>query len=231
MNNEEIVLYHGTNAIFDKFEKMGNRLTSIGTGHYFTPDLNIAKQYGKYIKSIKINKNDILDLDNPTKAQKEAIIKLLDEVVPNEIKAGYGEVKKIDITTMENKEAIALYKQKKEETKNLWHDRAKAQIVEDFETKKAYIQWQEAGLQNANTQNIKNLIQEYRQSIPKELGYKIAKSGSEIAIYDTNLVNQNLIEDKNDNSALEQIRNEMNSSQVKEEAAQTNTNNNTRRNK
>jgi hypothetical protein len=79
---------------------------------------------------------------------------------------------------MEDKEAIALYKQKKEETKNLWHDRAKAQIVEDFETKKAYIQWQEVGLQNATTQNIKNLIQEYRQSIPKELGYKIGKNHS-----------------------------------------------------
>ena len=196
---EMIKLYHGTNAEFDSFEKMGNRLTSIGYGHYFSPDIEMAKEYGKNIKEIEIEKDLILDLRSPTDKQREEIVKLLDEVVPEYIKAGYGGVKRIDITDMDDNDALKLYKEKKEDTKDFYHDRAKAQIIEDYESGKIYIQWQEAGLENATASNLLNLLQEYRQNIPVELGYKAAMNGSEVAIYDTKFVNEllhknNLIE-------------------------------------
>lgn len=188
-----VPLYHGTNAEFDKFDRVGSRITSLGYGHYFSPDKNTAIEYGKNIKKININKDLILDLDNPTKDQKKRIVEQLNKVVPDNIKSGYGEIQRIDITDMDRSESLALFKQKKEDTKDAWHDRAKAQVIEEGD--KIYIQWQDQGLENATNANIKNLIQEYGQNIPKDIGFKAAKSGNEVAIYDTELVNKSLQKD------------------------------------
>ena len=186
--DDTLKLYHGTDADFDNFEKMGDKITSIGRGHYFSPDKEIASQYGKNIKELEIKKSDLLDLDNPTSKQKQEIVKLLNEVVPENIRAGYGGIKRIDVTDMPADEATKLFMQKKKDTENFWHDRAKAKIVEDGD--KYYIQWQEPGLENASNANLKNLIQEYRQTIPKEMGYKSARNGQEVAIYDTDFTNE-----------------------------------------
>jgi hypothetical protein len=187
----KIKLYHGTNAEFDEFGKVGDKITSLGYGYYFTPDMDIAKQYGKNIKVIEIDSKDILDLDNLSDMQRKDIINELDKVVPDDIKAGYGEIKKIDITDMEDDKALKLWKQKKEETKDLYHDRAKASIEEDGD--KVYIQWMDPGLDNATDANLKNLIQEYNQDIPKSLGYKATHNSGEVAIYDKALVNKSII--------------------------------------
>jgi hypothetical protein len=194
---EKVKLYHGSDAKFDKFDRVGDKITSLGYGHYFSPSVEEAKKYGKNIKEISINKKDILDLDHPTKTQRKEIVSELEKVVPKDKIAGYGKVNKIDITDMPDNEALKLFYQKQEDTKNLWHDRAKAQIVEDGD--KAYIQWMDSGLENASPANLKNLIQEYNQDIPKKLGYKVAKNGSEVAVYDIKLVNDSLhVEPKDD---------------------------------
>ena len=190
-SSDKITLYHGTNANFDKFGKVGNRITSLGYGHYFTPSMKVAKQYGKNIKAISIDKNSILDLDHLTTPQRNKIVKELKKVVPKNRIAGFGEVKRIDITNMDKKKALKLFEQKKEETKNLWHDRAKASIVK--EGNKEYIKWMSDGLDNASNTNIKNLIQRYDQDIPRKLGYKAVRNGDEVVIYDTNMVNNSLV--------------------------------------
>jgi hypothetical protein len=194
--SEYITLYHGTNANFDKFDKVGDKITSIGYGHYFSPNLDVAKQYGKNIKSISIPKKDIIDLDHLTKSQRREIEAKLDAIVPENIKAGYGEYQKkyfkdpSKMDKLEKDEALQFFDKKIKETEHYYHDRAKAVLNADDNG--TYVGWMEQGLSGARDSDLKYLIQQYDQSIPRELGYKAARNGDEVAIYDTKYVNDAL---------------------------------------
>lgn len=187
-SNDTLLLYHGTPAVFEEFDRAGARITSIGYGSYFTPDKQLALQYGENIHTLELPKNKIIDLDNLTDKQRTDIIAELDDAVPEDIKAGFGELIKIDTTDMDREAAIDLFNEKREETQDYFHDRAKAQLIREGDT--VYIQYMDQGLSGASDANIKDLIQKYDQSIMSNLGYISAKSNNEVVIYDLDYVNE-----------------------------------------
>lgn len=63
------VVYHGTDAKFDKFKQMGGTVsTDISTdevkrtGFFFTPDKVMAKEFGKNVASVKLHVSRVADM-------------------------------------------------------------------------------------------------------------------------------------------------------------------------
>jgi len=94
------------------------------------------------------------------------------------------------MTPIEKDEALQFFDKKKAETEHYYHDRAKA--VLDSDEKGTYVGWMEEGLRGASSEDLLALAQEFDHEIARGLGYKGAKFGDEIAIYDTELVNKAL---------------------------------------
>jgi len=53
-NGEPLVVYHATNKFFYKFNNEKSKRGVVGSGFYFTPNKNIAKDYGKIVLSFFI---------------------------------------------------------------------------------------------------------------------------------------------------------------------------------
>ena len=51
------ILYHGSPKEFNEFDpsKVGERMTSLGLGHYLTPDIELAKSYGQYVMEFEVD--------------------------------------------------------------------------------------------------------------------------------------------------------------------------------
>lgn len=176
------VMYHGTEADFDKFEKVGSKIPALGLGYYFTPTLEKAKQYGSKIKKIVLEGAKILNWNKLTNIEREQIKKRLEERVPKSLLGGLGERKEKIFTKEQRQEASDFYKQKREETDNYEYERGKARVKRDGD--KFIVSWSEEGLGNINDAELLNFAQRYDNDIANEMGYDAAKYGNEIAVYD-----------------------------------------------
>lgn len=70
-HTDYIIAYHGSDYIFDKFEKKKNKdkegFDPFGEGIYFVDNISEAKEYGKYVYKCKLYLNKIFDIDNNLK--------------------------------------------------------------------------------------------------------------------------------------------------------------------
>ena len=175
------VLYHGSNVEFDRFAFTGQKLPALGYGHYLTPHIEKAAQYGSVIMAFAI-KAIVLDWGALDTLERAAIEQLLLDCVPKERRAGFSTPKQEVFPNDKIDEARAFYGQKRELTKVYWHDRAKAIVLPHPEG--FLIEWREGDdLAMANTEQLLNLAQEYRHEIARELGYQGARFGNELVIY------------------------------------------------
>jgi len=185
-NGKPLVVYHGTTAEFNEFARTGARLTSLGHGFYFSPNPGTAAEYAigdhAHIKPVYLKAENMLDWGNLSEHDRTKIIDRLTQLVPADRAAGFGTVVKKEFTREQDDEAERFYRKKKEETKHLYHDRAKAHA--DFDKHKTTISWMEPGLGGATDSNLKALAQEYDNNIARNLGYDSARNGNEIVVFD-----------------------------------------------
>jgi len=195
------ILYHGSPKEFNEFDpsKVGERITSLGLGHYLTPDIELAKTYGKYVMEFEVDITNIFDWDNLSEKQRKHIEEELIKIIPENRISHFGKPK-IEILK-NNKEGLNRYKELKEQTKDAYNDYAKARILDDYEIEKydpslfdkidlddIVVAWREnADLSLANSQQLMTLMNEYSPNLIKELDYPCAKFSNQIAIYDHRL--------------------------------------------
>jgi hypothetical protein len=189
-NGQPLVVYHGTGAEFNEFKRSGDRLTSIGYGYYFSPNPDTASTYAvgenPHVKPVYLRAERMLDWGALSDDDRTKIRTHLEAIVPDERLAGFGGIVKREFTREQDDEAEEFYRKKKEETKHLFHDRAKAHA--DFDKHKTTISWMEPGLGSATDSNLKSLAQEYDQNIARKLGYDSARNGDEIVVFDANQI-------------------------------------------
>ncbi|MND27171.1 hypothetical protein D3C80_176320 [compost metagenome] len=174
-------LYHGSNVEFDRFVFTGQKLPALGYGHYLTPDIEKAAQYGSVIMAFSVKAN-VLDWAALDTLERAAIEQLLLDCVPKERRAGFSTPKQMVFPSDKIVEARVFYGRQRELTKEYWHDRAKANVLPHPEG--FLIEWREGDdLAMANNEQLLNLAQEYRHEIARELGYQGARFGNELVIY------------------------------------------------
>ena len=189
-------LYHGSEMDFDEFSpnRVGDRLVSLGLGHYLTPDPNLASDYGT-VMQFDVKTDNFLDWDNLTPQDRERVEGALLKVIPPERIAGFGE-KKYEVLPA-NKEGAARFKELKQMTKDAYHDMAKARVLDDDDipdeilnkiTDEIVVGWREGGnLRNANPQQLMTLMNEYYPELARNLGYNGSRFSKQVAIYDPKL--------------------------------------------
>ena len=196
--NPDQTVYHGTNANFSEFDpsRVGDRVTSLGSGHYLTPNRETAEGYGKNILEANIKGEGMLDWQNLNQEQRAVIENKLMEVVPDSRIAGFGK-KKYEVIpdTAEGKSRL---KELQDKTRENYHHDARAQTLTDDDIMKNYpgliddigvtddvVEWREGGsLEDASSQNLMTLMNEYRPELGRELGYNSSKFADQIAVYD-----------------------------------------------
>ena len=180
-----LMVYHGTPADFSEFSLTGQRLPSLGYGYYFTPNPEIAGQYGDKIMPVYLKSESLLDWQNLTGDQRALVVERLETVVPpNEI-AGYGEQKRRSFPDTEEgrEEGREFFRQKQAETRDYYHDRAKPSVDRGTDPNQIDVVWMEPGLHGASSSDLQALAQRYDNQIAENLGFDGAKSGSEIVVF------------------------------------------------
>jgi hypothetical protein len=192
------ILYHGSNVEFDKFDpaRVGDRLTSLGLGHYLTPNKEMAKQYGENLMKFEVDTSNFLDWGNITKDQRKTIeSELMKNIPPERISHFGGQKYKI---LKRGKEGAEEFKKLKEQTSGAYNDYAKARVLDDddiynidpkifdsLEPDDIVVGWREGGdLAGANNQQLMTLMNEFRPDLAKELGFKGSVFSDQVAIYD-----------------------------------------------
>ena len=193
-------LFHASPVEFDEFDpsRVGDRMTSLGLGHYLTPSKSKANQYGENLMEFDVDTTDIFDWKSPTTVQRDEIEKNLLDIIPEERISHFGS-NKIE-SVPRNKEGLARLEELQEQTKGAYNDYAKARILTDDEIEKAIpdfdfknddnvvIGWRESGnLKGANNEQLMTLMNEYAPNLIKGLGYKGARFGDEVALFDSKL--------------------------------------------
>lgn len=194
-------LYHGAPVEFDEFDpaRVGDRLTSLGLGHYLTPNKEMAKQYGENVMEFDVDLSNMLDWQNLTPAQRTQIETALMNSIPESRISHFGE-RKYEILPR-GKEGAARFKELKELTKDAYNDYAKARVLDDADIEEidpslfdrlgkddVVVGWREGGdLSSANSQQLMTLMNEFSPELAKQLGYKASKFSDQIAIYDPKL--------------------------------------------
>jgi len=183
-NGEPMVVYHGTNADFTEFDKVGKRLPALGLGYYFSTNKQKAERYGDNIIPTFISSKSTLNWQNLLAGQRNKIIDTLMKVVPAERIAGFGEInRKVFPKTEEGKKlALSFLRKKEKDTINYYHERAKAMLQLDGNGN-IEIVWMSPNLKGASSHNLLALSQEYYNQIASELGYDGVKYGNEIAVF------------------------------------------------
>jgi hypothetical protein len=203
MSSKEI-LYHASNVEFDTFKRFGDRLPSMGLGHYLTPSIDKANQYGSIIMAFEVDTSRCLDWANLTPSQRTDIEHALLKVVPDERIAHYG--KPCYEIVPRNKQGQERFREIQAITKNAYNDSAKAKIIlgknipenirNSIQTNqdlsdKAVVKWKTAdGLKHAPNQQLMTLMQEFQPELAKRLGYQSARFSDEIVIYSPTLANK-----------------------------------------
>jgi phage portal protein BeeE len=189
-NGEPIAVYHGTSTGFTEFRNTGARLPSIGYGFYFSPDADVASTYATgespQVMQVYLQADKVLDWDNLSKSDREAVENRLVGIVPDDRLAGFGSPQQRTFSREQDDEAEAFYRKKKKETAHLYHDRAKARV--DFTEDGTVISWMEPGLGSATDSNLRTLAQEYDMQIGESLGYDAVRSGLEIVVFSPNQI-------------------------------------------
>jgi len=192
-------LYHASPVDFDEFDpsRVGDRMTSLGLGHYLTPDKAKASQYGDNLMEFDVDTTDIFDWKNPTTTQRNEIESKLLDIVPEERISHLG-ANKVEVVPR-NKEGIARFNELKEQTKGAYNDSAKARLLTPIEAKaeipsfdteggNVAIKWMQGGdLKGANNEQLMTLMNEYSPNLIENLGYKGARFGDEVALFDPKL--------------------------------------------
>jgi hypothetical protein len=194
-------LFHGSDAEFNEFDpaRVGDKLTSLGLGHYLTPKESIAKQYGKNIMQFDVDTSSFLDWGNLTKEQRKLIEKELVQSVPQSRISHFGE-QKIKILKRD-KEGLREFRELQEKTKDAYNDYSKARLLDDddimaideslfdkLSIDDEVVGWREGGdLSSANNQQLMTLMNEYRPELASELGFKGSIFGDQVAVYDSSI--------------------------------------------
>lgn len=176
-----LIAYHATNNDFGEFGRTGDRIPSLGLGYYFSPDAGKSAQYGNKIMPVYLTADKLLDWDNLSKTDRHVIAAELAKYVPPDQMAGYGSIKEKIFGKDERQAAKQFFEQKKEETKDYFHDRAKPKV--EARDSGFAVTWMEPGLESASPQDLLNLVQRYDNGIAQRLGYDGARSGSEIVVF------------------------------------------------
>jgi len=201
-SGKPLVVYHGTNGKFTEFNQKGEKLTALGYGYYFTPNIDKAKQYGKNIHSVYLKSEKLLDWGNLTEKQRGHISSELEKIVPKERLAGFSGREKKFFSESDKDKASSFFEKKLKEAKNYYHDRSKPDI--EMADNGYYITYVDnASLKKASNENLLALAQEYDNNIAQRLGYDGVKYGSEIAVFNSNQIksvnNQGTFDSNSDN--------------------------------
>jgi hypothetical protein len=177
------VMYHGTEADFDKFDRVGDKIPSLGLGYYFTPTLEKAKQYGSKIKKIVLEGAKILNWNKLSDTERSQIKNRLEERMPSSLINGLGETKtKTFNLDTQRQESLDFYNKKREETQGYEYDRGKARVSRPDKDNNITISWKENGL-DVNDTELLGFAQQYDNNIGNEMGYDAVKYGNEIAVF------------------------------------------------
>jgi len=64
------VVYHGSDTTFDRFKQMRGKVSTIfgaeevkRIGFFFTPDQEMAREFGKNVASVRLNLDKVIDLE------------------------------------------------------------------------------------------------------------------------------------------------------------------------
>ena len=218
------ILYHGSDKEFNEFDpsKVGEKITSLGLGHYLTPNIELAKSYGNYLMVFEVDLTNVFDWDNLTEKQRKHVEEELIKRVPEDRISHFG---KQNIEVLQNdKKGLERFKELKEKTKEAYNDYAKARILDDYEIEKydpellndielddVVVAWREkSDLSLANNQQLMTLMNEYSPNLIKELGYPCAKFSDQVAIYDSKLAK------RMDNSLKEDLKKLINKNNKKQ---------------
>lgn len=197
MSQRIIRLYHGSSVEFDIFNRSGVRSTSaLGVGHYLTPSLEKAKQYGNIVMIFDVDVTDCLDWNNLTTHQRNDIENFLLSCVPHDRIAHYGQIE-YELIPL-NKDGEKRFAELKKLTDKNYSDASKVRFVlpsdipkhiANFDNEKfTLVKWKTSdSLISANTEQILALCQEYCPEIASLLGYSGAMFSSEICIYSNTL--------------------------------------------
>jgi hypothetical protein len=192
-------LYHGSPVEFDEFDsaRVGDRLTSLGLGHYLTPNKEMAKQYGQNVMEFDVDTSNFLNWSNLKPADRARVEQELTKIVPLERIAHFGETK-IKVLPR-GKEGAAEFRKLQEQTKSAYNDYAKARILDDDDIEKInpdllsalgpddiVVGWREGGdMKNLNSQQLMTLMNEFAPDLAKNMGYKGSVFGDQVAVYDS----------------------------------------------
>jgi hypothetical protein len=186
LENISGVLYHGTEADFDKFEKVGSKIPALGLGYYFTPTLEKAKSYGSKIKKIGLKNAKVLNWNKLTDDERLKIKERLKERMPKSLMGGLGIKNEKSFTKEQRQEASNFYAKKREETDGYEYERGKARIKRNDGG--WTITWSDEGIDSVNDAELLNFAQQYDNQIASEMGYDAAKYGNETVIFDNDKI-------------------------------------------
>ena len=195
------IFYCGADTEFDQFDpaRVGDRMTSLGLGHYLTPTLSMAQQYGKVIMAFEVDTAGFVNWSDLNADHRQQIEQSLLSMVPADRIAHFG--RNCHEVLPDGKEGAKRYRELKEQTKECYNDYAKARVLTDDEIEQYYpnllstlkeedlvVHWREASdLSNANEQQLMTLMNEYAPNLIKQLGFKGAMFSEQIALYDHRL--------------------------------------------
>lgn len=191
MGFDDQVFYHGTDADFDEFSRTGDKIPALGAGHYVTPNIHKARQYGENIKELRV-RGSIFDWGSMTPEQRSAVESALSDAVPADRLSGYG-APQYRVLSTHDPSASDEFRKLQEKTASAYHDRAKAVMLPRSEVPQdiargmtdgdVAVRWMEPGLDEANSEQLLNLAQEHGIDVPRLLGYEGARFGDETVVF------------------------------------------------
>lgn len=183
------VFYHGTKSSFNEFkenkigESYGNQF---GKGFYFTDNSEKANGYGYgeggNVMPVYLNIQKIADFNDMNQEDLQKFKQELNKVIDINKDAGYGSVRKIDITEYPKEKQYELHDELIEKTDKYWHDRAKVKVIK--EDGKIYLSYMEANLENVDGKDILGLLMHKQMlSLVNYLGFDGIKIGDEFIVF------------------------------------------------
>ncbi|WP_152633139.1 ADP-ribosyltransferase-containing protein [Aliarcobacter butzleri] len=184
------VFYHGTKSSFNEFkenkigESYGNQF---GRGFYFTDNSEKANGYGYgeggNVMPVYLNIQKIADFNDMKQEDLQKFKQELNKVIDINKDAGYGSVRKIDITEYPKEKQYELHDELIEKTDKYWHDRAKVKVIK--EDGKIYLSYMEANLENVDGNDILGLLMHKQMlSLVNYLGFDGIKVGDEFIVFE-----------------------------------------------
>lgn len=193
-------LFHGASEDFDVFTRMGDKTTSsLGMGHYLTPRREKADRYGDFVLVFDVDVTNVLDWQDLGEGQRDAIVKVLEQNVPESVAAKYS--RSLYEVVPLNKEGLRRVNELQAMTSDYEADAGKAKMLSKREFPDEYssidtrkfgvVRWKEfTGLTQATDDQLFGLCQEYAPEIARVLGYSGAAYGDEVAIYSSSLASK-----------------------------------------